>query len=266
MIPPARNSEAPMQTRRFLPALLALSLLILVSACASVPTDPNAKAEFEATNDPLEPMNRVIFDVNDFLDRLLIKPLAGLYRVTIPPGIRDRLAEVVSNFKEPVYFANNLLQGKFSDAGTSLARLTLNSTLGVAGIWDVSTDWGMPQKRADFGQTLYTWGLGSGPYLVLPLFGPSNFRDAGGLGVDSVMSPWQYLAAMNGVGSENRLNGFYFLADGMVQREENIEPMDALREGSLDFYAQMRSVYRQYRDKQLGNQSTEGMPKFEDYQ
>jgi phospholipid-binding lipoprotein MlaA len=252
-------------SRRILPAFLALAFVVALAACADVPNDPAARAEFEATNDPLEPMNRAIFDVNDFLDRLLFRPLAELYRVTIPPGIRDRLEHVLSNFKEPVVFANNLMQGEFTNAGITLSRLALNSTAGVAGIWDVSTDWGLPQQKGDFGQTLYSWGLGSGPYLVLPLFGPSNIRDAVGLGADSVMSPWQYLAAMNGVGSENRLNGFYFLADGVVQREENIEPLDALREGSLDFYAQMRSVYRQYRDKQLGRQSTEGMPNFDDF-
>ncbi len=252
-------------SRRFPSLLLTVAFAIMLTACAEVPTNPAERAEYEATNDPFEPTNRVIFDVNDFLDRLLFRPIAELYRVTIPPGIRDRLAHVVSNFKEPVVFANNLLQGEFESAGTTLGRLALNSTVGVAGIWDVSTDWGLPQQSGDFGQTLNTWGVGSGPYLVLPIFGPSNIRDGIGLGVDSVMSPWQYLAGMNGRGSENRLNGYYFLASGTVQREDNIEALDALREGSVDFYAQMRSVYRQYRDKQLGNQSTAGMPKFEDY-
>lgn len=253
-------------SRRFIPALLGLSMLLLVSACADVPTDPAARAEYEATNDPFEPTNRVIFDVNDFLDRLLFRPLAELYRATIPPGIRDRLERVVSNFKEPVVFGNNLFQGEFTSAGITLGRLVLNSTVGVGGIWDVSTDWGMPQQHGDFGQTLHVWGLGSGPYLVLPLFGPSNIRDAVGLGADSLMSPWQYVVYdAYGTGGENRLNGYYFLADGLVEREQNIEPMDALREGSVDFYAQMRSVFRQYRDKQLGKESTEGMPKFEDY-
>jgi len=251
--------------RRFLPVFLALTFVALLSACAEVPTNPTERAEYEANNDPFEPTNRVIFDVNDFLDRLLFKPIAGLYRVTVPPGIRDRLSHVVSNFKEPVVFANNVMQGEFTAAGTTLGRLALNSTVGVAGIWDVSTDWGMAQQRGDFGQTLNTWGFGSGPYLVLPLFGPSNIRDAVGLGADAVMSPWQYLARMNGVGTENRLSGYEFLAEGTVRREENIEALDALRSGSLDFYAQMRSVYRQYRDNQLGNRSTEGLPKFEDY-
>jgi phospholipid-binding lipoprotein MlaA len=251
---------------RFLPVILALLLVAMLSACADVPANPTERAEFEATNDPMEPMNRAIFDVNDFLDRLLFRPIAELYRVTIPPGIRSRLTKLLGNMKEPVIFANNLLQGQFGSAGTSAGRLVVNSTFGIGGMWDVATDWGLQQQSGDFGQTLYVWGVGSGPYLVLPIFGPSNARDAVGLGADAVMSPWQYLVGMNGVGSENRFDIFYFLADGTVRREENIEALDALRSGSLDFYAQMRSVYRQYRDKQLGNQSTEGMPKFDEYQ
>jgi phospholipid-binding lipoprotein MlaA len=254
-----------MHLRRIFAALLALAFVAALAACADVPKDPAERAEFEATNDPMEPMNRVVFDVNDFLDRLLFRPIAELYRVTIPPGIRDRLAHVLSDFKEPVVFANNLMQGEFTNAGITLGRLVLNSTIGVAGIWDVSTDWGLPQQKGDFGQTLYVWGVDSGPYLVLPLFGPSNIRDAVGLGADSLMQPWQYVVdGAEGPGAENRLNGFYWLADGTVQREQNIEALDALREGSLDFYAQMRSVYRQYRDKQLGRQSTEGMPNFDE--
>ncbi len=246
-------------------AALLLSSSLMLSACADVPKDPAERAEYETTNDPLEPMNRAVFDVNDFLDRLLLRPLAELYRVTIPPGIRDRIAGVVSNMKEPVIFANNLLQGEFSRAGTTAERFGINSTLGVAGMWDVAGMWGEYQQVGDFGQTLASWGINGGPYLVLPLFGPSDFRDALGLGVDAVMTPWGYVAnAEGGPGTANREQIASFAADGIVRREQNIDAMDALRAGSLDFYAQMRSVYRQYRDKQLGHESTSGMPKFED--
>jgi phospholipid-binding lipoprotein MlaA len=195
----------------------------------------------------------------------MFRPLAELYRATIPPGIRDRVAGVVTNMKEPVIFANNIMQGEFGSAGTTLGRFATNTTLGGAGMFDVATGWGMQQQVGDFGQTLSTWGINGGPYLVLPLLGPSNFRDAIGLGVDAVMSPWGYIANLGGSATYNRFEIASFTGDGMVRREQNIEPLDALRSGSLDFYAQMRSVYRQYRDKQLGLQSTEGMPKFEDY-
>jgi phospholipid-binding lipoprotein MlaA len=167
--------------------------------------------------------------------------------------------------REPVIFANNLLQGEFGSAGTTFERFGINTTVGVGGMFDWATGWGMQQQTGDFGQTLSTWGVAEGPYLVLPLFGPSNFRDAIGLGVDAAMSPWQYFAAMGGNGTENRFIISYFAADGIVRREQNIEALDALRSGSLDFYAQMRSVYRQYRDKQLGLTSTSDMPKFDDY-
>jgi phospholipid-binding lipoprotein MlaA len=98
---------------------------------------------------------------------------------------------------------------------------------------------------------------------VLPLYGPSNIRDAIGLAVDGLMSPWQYIAEEGGSGTRNRFVITYFVMDGVNKREQNIEALDALKAGSLDFYAQMRSVSRQYRAKQLGGESTEGMPKFD---
>jgi phospholipid-binding lipoprotein MlaA len=251
--------------RRFALAVLLLALPTLLSACADMPKTPAEQAEAKAVNDPIEPINRTIFDVNDFLDRLLIRPLAELYRNTVPPPIRDRIAGITNNMKEPVIFANNLLQGEFGKATTTFERFGTNTFLGGAGMFDVATDWGMPQQTGDFGQTLNVWGIHEGPYLVLPLFGPSNFRDAIGLGVDSVMSPWGYLAYDGGTGTGNRFEIASISADGLTRREQSIEAMDALKSGSLDFYAQMRSVYRQYRAKQLGDQPTNDMPKFEDY-
>ena len=252
-----------LSTRSLVLALLLLALPPVLSACADMPKSAEEREEYELTNDHLEPMNRVIFDVNDFLDRLLIKPIAGLYRAIIPPPIRDRVAGITSNMKEPVVFANNLLQGDLDKAGTTLGRFGTNTIAGVGGMFDVATGWGMPKQTGDFGQTLASWGISDGPYLVLPLYGPSSFRDAIGLGVDSIASPWQYVAEEGGSGTRNRFVIVSFLADGVVRREQNIEALDALRKGSIDFYAQMRSVYRQYRAKQLGDQSTAGMPKFD---
>lgn len=254
--------------RRFALAFMIMSVMATLSACADIPKAPAEKADFEATNDPLEPMNRTIFDVNDFLDRLLFRPLAELYRYTVPPGVRDRVAGIVSNMAEPVIFANDVMQGEFGKAGTTVERFGMNTTVGVGGMWDVASSWGgLYQQSGDFGQTLNSWGVGSGPYLVLPFFGPSNIRDAVGLGVDMVMSPWSYVVSASGGNhiTRNQFDIASFSADGIVKREQNIEALDALRSGSLDFYAQMRSVYKQYRDKQLGNASTEGMPSFEDY-
>jgi len=251
-----------MHSRRLLLILALLTLPSLLSACAEVPKSPEAQAEAQAVDDPLEPLNRRIFETSDFLDRLLIRPLAELYRFAVPDYLRDRIANVVGNMGEPVIFANNLMQGRTGDAGTTGERFLINTTVGVAGIFEVADGWGLPKQMGDFGQTLSVWGVKAGPYLVLPLFGPSNFRDAIGLGVDTVMSPWQWIAALGGNGTQNRLVYSDFAADGLTRREQNIEGLDALRAGSLDFYAEMRSVYRQYRDKQLGIQ--EPTPSFDD--
>lgn len=248
---------------RRLSLLLALTLLpALLAGCADLPQSPEARAEVQTLDDPLEPMNRTVFDVNDFLDRLLIRPLTELYRFTMPDAVRSRIAAVLANMGEPVIFANNLMQGRTTDAGVTAQRFVVNTTVGGAGIFDVATDWNLPKQTGDFGQTLSVWGIKGGPYLVLPLFGPSNFRDAIGLGVDMLTSPWQYLAAIGGTGMQNRVTLSEFAADGLTRRDENLEALDALRAGSLDFYAQMRSVYRQYRDNQLGIKAP--MPNFDE--
>lgn len=237
----------------------------MLSACADLPKTPAERAEAKTLNDPLEPFNRNVFDVNDFLDRLLIRPLAELYRAMVPPPIRDRITGITSNMGEPVILANNLLQGEFGKAETTLERFGANTIVGVGGMFDVATGWGLPKQSGDFGQTLNSWGVAEGPYLVLPLFGPSNFRDALGFGVDGILLPWNHLAYLDGNGTGNRFLISQFSAQALTQREQNIESVDSLKAGSLDFYAQLRSVYRQYRAKQLGNPSASTMPKFEDY-
>jgi len=248
--------------------LLAVSFvaLIALSACSSLPKTKAERMEPNKVNDPIEPVNRAIFDVNDFLDRLLIRPMAELYRVTVPPPLRDRIAAILKNMDEPVIFANNLMQGQFSKAGTTLSRLMINTTLGGGGMFEVASGYGFERQVGDFGQTLHTWGMGEGPYIVLPLFGPSNIRDGIGLGVDTVISPWKYVVATYGDGAiKQDFSIANMTASGLTRREANIEGLDALREGSLDFYAQMRSLYRQHRAKQLGMKTSNESPVFEDY-
>lgn len=247
---------------RRLASTASLLALLAVTACADMPKDIAAKQNAADVSDPAESVNRVIFDVNDFMDRLLFHPLAELYRVTIPPGLRDRIADILQNMDEPVIFANNLMQGEFGRAGTTIERFGINTTIGVGGLYDWATGFGVQRQTGDFGQTLASWGAGEGAYIVLPLLGPSNIRDAIGLGVDMVMSPWQYLARIDGRGTENRLSYSTFVVGGIVKREQNIEGLDALKQGSLDFYAQMRSVYHQYRVKQLGG--TVAQPSFDE--
>ncbi|MDD3028784.1 MAG: VacJ family lipoprotein [Alphaproteobacteria bacterium] len=254
-------------------AIAFLGLPLYLSACADVPQSPEAQAQnarqsdsYEAAalddNDPFEPVNRAIFEVNDVMDWLLIKPLAEVYRFLLPDFVRDRVANILANMGEPVVFANNLLQGEVSSAGVTLSRLVVNSTVGVGGMFEVANDWGLEKQAGDFGQTLSVWGVGSGPYLVLPLFGPSNVRDAIGLGVDTVASPWPYIIALDGSEARDTYLITSFAVSGLSRREQALDSYDALRAGSLDFYAEMRSVYRQYRNKQLGLKPVDTTPMF----
>lgn len=248
------------------PAFLALTLIMLLnlSACSSMPKSADEHYQASLDNDPVEPLNRAIFDVNDFLDRLLIRPMADIYRRITPSELRDRVSSILRNMSEPVVMANSLLQGEVTNAGTSLARFFVNSTAGVGGIFEVAEDAGLKRQTADFGQTLDVWGAGEGPYLVLPFFGPSNLRDTAGLVVDSLMSPWKYAVSFGDTVIEDAFAVASMGATGLSRREANLDGLDALREGSIDFYAQMRSVYRQYRAKQLGSPIVNQLPNFDD--
>lgn len=229
---------------RRLALCLVLGFALTVSACATPPEDPVARAEFDKLNDPLEPMNRSILDFNLFLDRILIKPVAQAYRFIVPEFGRDRMRNFLDNLNEPVIFINDTLQGEFSRAHTTFARFLFNSTFGVGGLWDRASGIGLEKQTGDFGQTLYSWGVGDGPYLVLPIFGPSNPRDAVGLGVDAVMDPLTYVAANNG---SNNTGLYRWVATGVDERSRNIESFDEIQRNALDFYAQLRSLWRQHR-------------------
>lgn len=241
-----------MLLRRLVLIIALLSLPSFAVGCAELPKSPEAQAEMLEANDPLEPVNRVVFDVNDFLDRLLIRPLAELYRFVVPDFMRERVANILSNMGEPVVLVNNLLQGEVSRAGITVQRFVVNTTAGLGGMFEVAEELDLPKQIGDFGQTLFVWGAGSGPYIVLPAFGPSTLRDGVGRVVDMVMSPWQYLVARGDTTTEDTFLITYLAANGLTKREENLEAYDAMRTGSLDFYSEMRSVYRQHRDRQLG--------------
>jgi phospholipid-binding lipoprotein MlaA len=222
--------------------------LLLVAGCATAPTDPAGRAAFEEANDPLEPMNRSVFEFNRVLDGLVLKNVALFYRTVVPDPVRNSLRHLLDNLKEPVVFANDVFQGEMTRAGTTLARFGVNTTLGIGGLLDVATDMKLKQQTGDFGQTLYRWGVPDGPYLVLPLFGPSNPRDAAGMGVDSYIDPVRYLARSNGA---SKASLAAFILDGVDQRSRHIEDLDAIERSSLDFYSELRSLWRQQRAQEL---------------
>ena len=215
--------------------------------------DPFAdyEEEIEDDNDPFEVPNRIIFAMNQTLDVAIIRPIAVLYRDLVPEYLRERVHLALRNLGEPVTLANDLLQGEWDRAGTTADRFLLNSTGGVLGLWDVATDLGHPYHDEDFGQTLGTYGVGEGPYLMLPLLGPSNLRDGTGKVVDHFLDPFTYIA--DETGKEEW--GLYRLAlDGLDFRTRNLETLDEIERDALDFYARLRSLYRQRRDAEIRNE------------
>ena len=229
----------------------------IAAGCAEVPKDPAAKAAYEEANDPLEPMNRAIFDFNITADKAVIKPVAKAYRWALPEFFRTSIRNFLNNAKSPVVFINDSLQGSPSRAGETLMRFIVNTTAGMAGFFDVAGEYGMERHSEDFGQTLAVWGVGEGPYLMLPIFGPSNVRDTVGRVADSFMDPFSYLMANNGL--DYMLIGMA-VTDGIDQRSRNIEALDDIEKNSLDFYATLRSLYRQNRRSEILNGKVENIP------
>ena len=226
---------------RLVARMAALMMALMLQACATV---SGTGRDDEAQNDPIEPFNRRVFAFNLALDRAIIKPVAEGYRSALPEGVRDRVRAVIDNLHEPLIFANDLLQGRCTAADISARRFLINSTWGLAGLFDRAKTLGLVKQSGDFGQTLYAWGWQDGAYLVLPFFGPSNFRDALGLGVDMYASPIGHIGSR----STRRELGFTIgIIDGIDLRSRNIEALDTLEESSLDFYSYLRSVSRQNR-------------------
>jgi phospholipid-binding lipoprotein MlaA len=234
---------------RSLAGLIAAAALgVTLGACATPPSDPAARAEFEKTNDPLEPLNRDIFDFNLFVDRVALKPVAKAYVAVVPEGGRDAIRHFMNNLGEPVVFANNLLQGQFKRAHDTFARFLMNSTFGIGGMFDLATGAGLEQQTGDFGQTLYSWGVPDGPFLMLPILGPSNPRDAVGKGVDGYADPGDRIASNNGVWWAGLIRG---AVDGIDLRARNLDTLDELQRNAIDFYAELRSLWRQHRAAEL---------------
>jgi phospholipid-binding lipoprotein MlaA len=231
--------------RRVVGLLLAA---VALAGCATPPSDPAARAAFVQTNDPLEPLNRKVFDFNQLLDRILLRPVTKLYIAVLPEAGRDAVQHALDNMKEPVVAINNVLQGRPKGAGIAIERLIVNTTIGVAGFLDVAKKWGLEPQTGDFGQTLYVWGFPQGPYLILPILGPSNPRDAIGMVADNYIDPFSYVASAEGA---DDIQITRFVLGGIDERARAMDLLDDLQKNSLDFYAQLRSVVEQHRAAEL---------------
>ncbi len=222
----------------------------LQQAQLDLPRPPSADTRSSASTtpseiyDPWEGFNRGVFAFNDVFDRILFKPLAQVYGFLMPDFFKDNIRNAFRNFNAPVVLANDLLQFEGGNAMVTTSRFIVNSTVGILGLFEIADGWGLEPHPADFGQTLYSYGSGPGPYLVLPLLGPSTVRDGTGTLVDIFLHPRTYLL---GTYPNIGLTG----GNALVRRENLIVPLDDLRENSLDYYAALRSAYFQDRAADL---------------
>jgi len=212
-------------------AALALTAATLATGCA---TGPDRKP-----GDPLEPLNRTIFKFNDAIDRTVAVPIAKGYQKITPQPLRTAISNFFSNLGDLDNFANSMLQLHITDAAESLMRFAMNSTFGLGGLLDFATPAGLPKHKEDFGLTLGRWGVPSGPYLVLPLFGPSSFRDGLGYLVDFRANPITYM------GWEYKYPLFF--VQFVSVRSDLLGATTLLDQAALDKYSFVRDAYTQQR-------------------
>lgn len=228
---------------RMVRIVAVITLAIGVAACQSTRT-PEERQYVAETRDPLEPLNRYVFGFNEGLDEIVFKPVAAWYGL-IHTDVRDAITRGLDNASLPWTFINEVIQGEFDRARTTAARFAINTTLGVGGLFDHATALGYPHHSEDFGLTLARrFGVQEGPYLVLPILGPSNPRDAVGRLVDSAADPVGWVIPTPGG----------FIRGGLRAvdtRQRNIDTLDELRRNSTDFYATIRSVFRQRREAEI---------------
>ena len=190
--------------------------------------------------DPLEPLNRVVFSFNDAADKAVIKPVARAYRAVLPGAVRTGVSNFFSNLEDVWISVNDVLQGKFQQGVDDLGRFLFNSTFGIAGVFDFASELGFQKHNEDFGQTLGSWGVGSGAYLVLPILGPSSIRDGFGLLLDTQADLVFYV---DGVPVHNSLYG----ARAISNRANLLDASSVIDQAALDKYSFVRDAWLQRR-------------------
>ncbi|MBV9332140.1 MAG: VacJ family lipoprotein [Alphaproteobacteria bacterium] len=225
-----------------------------LSACMT--SDPQALAE----HDPYEPTNRFFFGVTQKADKVVLKPAAKAYVAIVPQVARDGIHNMLVNVNLPVVFGNEVLQGSEKSAAQTLGRFVVNTTVGVGGIFDIATKLGIPSDDQDGGITLGKWGISEGPYLFLPLLGPSSPRDVVGRVGDTYLQPLHYADFPGDLTLSYARQGMSILD----QRSAALDTLDSIERTSVDFYATTRSLYRQHRNAQItgGKTDTQTLPNF----
>ncbi len=229
--------------KKFPAPLLGFLALALVTAAPVALAESNYAAPDEdyavEGNDPLEPLNRAVYRFNYVVDGVVLKPAAQIYRGVVPTKGREMVTNVLENIYAPVTVANSVLQGDPQNSFASFWRFILNSTFGVLGLFDAASEMGLKSRTTDFGQTLAIYGFGSGPYVVLPIIGPSNARDTVGRVGDVFMNPFNYI--------DDGVSLTIWSATAVDKRSNNMKLLDDIYSSSLDPYSTFRSGYTQHR-------------------
>jgi len=212
-------------------------------------------------SDPFEDVNRGLFTLHTVVDNLLLEPAALGYRYVVPGPARTGVRNVLRNINSPVVFVNGVLQGSPSKAGTTAARFGINTTIGVVGVFDVANHLGLKHRNEDFGQTLGVWGVGEGPYVFVPILGPTNVRDGVGRIVDVAFDPLNY-AQYDG---DDAVNVSRAVLAGLDAREQLIGPINDIEAQSADPYATMKRVYTANRRNDIkdGAIDVQALPDFD---
>tara|TARA_B100000401_G_C52739082_1_gene687364 strand:- start:400 stop:1191 length:792 start_codon:yes stop_codon:yes gene_type:complete len=235
--------------------IIFLVLFFTSNAIAGSDGELQLSEKKKSTKDCFEKLNRATFSLNQSLDKAILKPVAKGYR-SLPTPIKKGTGNVLNNLSNLITIPNNVLQGDFKLAGINTGRLFVNTTIGILGIFDVASDMGFPKYiREDYGQTLGTWGVGPGCYLVLPVLGPSSLRDTTGMFVNVLGGDPYYNISVNGNNEflDGELFAFTKILSGVEFRATNIESLDNLEKNSVDFYASVRSLYAQDRENKIKN-------------
>ena len=232
-----------------------LSFFIATSAVAGSDGELKLSKKNNSTKDCFEPLNRATFALNQGLDKVFFKPVAKGYR-SLPSPLKKGTGNVLNNLSTLITIPNNVLQGDIKMAGINTGRLIVNTTIGILGIFDVASEMGFPSYvKEDYGQTLGTWGVGPGCYIVLPVLGPSTIRDTAGMFINVMGGDPYYNISVNG--NNEYLDGELYAATKMLSavefRATNIESFDNLEKNSVDFYASVRSLYNQDRENKIKN-------------
>lgn len=240
---------------------LALASTVMVGGCASSRSD----ADYGEVYDPWEPYNRAVFKFNEGVDYVILNPVTDVYRFIVPDAFRTAITNFLNNLKSPVYLANELLQGDWNGAGIVTQRFVFNTFTGFGGILDTASWEGITYEPEDFGQTLAVWGVDSGPYFVLPFFGPSSVRDTFGIAGDMALNPVNWYVWNN---DKDDLGTGLLVATVLSTKDQYIDLQRNLKKDSLDYYAAARSVWMQRRNALINDRNSDGAPvvEYDDYE